>query len=296
MSASYYKMLNGVIDKKSLVKIDFTDVRPNMFSITNGGKGDLYVGIETLPGDTKYQYIIPKGNNKIIGRPVGQFSIYFYNPSSTESLPYTLEVTLENYNIGATKDTNVNVTVPESIKFDGVIKGFNIPLPEGNNHLGKVPLNELPAGDKHLGNVSIENPLPTGENNIGKVTPVGGDLDTLAEKVEQVITGLSKQANILQEITSIKSAIRELQMGSQIIPDFLRSYDQTSGDIIEMNFIKVPMISNDGSVDITVNIGGGSITLKPGEVLTDLELKGSGISVSGDSSKQFRIVLLGVSE
>ncbi len=69
---------------------------------------------------------------------------------------------------------------------DALITGFNVPLPSGNNHIGVVTVDtmpaqtitmaELPAGTNHIGSVYVDQmtPLPQGTSHIGSVTVDGG--------------------------------------------------------------------------------------------------------------------------
>jgi len=58
------------------------------------------------------------------------------------------------------------------------VSSINVPLPAGNNNIGKVDLaSSIPAGTNVIGSVTVSQfttPLPTGNNNIGNVGLLAG--------------------------------------------------------------------------------------------------------------------------
>lgn len=178
------------IPAKTLVDLDFLDTFPNYVYINNYSGGTLYFGRSVLPTNLVYDMIIDGYGDNLYASPNSFRSAYLYNDGADvtnckiTSFVATFEpAALKGGGGTATSGTTGPAT---NVNSDSTIVGFNVPMPAGNNHIGIVTVDtmpaqtinftELPAGTNHIGSVGVDSmpALATGTSHIGSVGIDGG--------------------------------------------------------------------------------------------------------------------------
>jgi len=164
-----------------------TDSLPNYFMINNLSPANIYFGIKVLPSPTTYEMKVGANGQNITTRDTPAQRIALYNDSSNpvNIILTTFTDTFDPAVLGSGGSVTVTGGGSGGTSYDGIIKGFTVALPSGNNHLGTVDIGTmpaqtftlatLPAGSNNIGKVDINSipSLPVGNNNIGNVGIVG---------------------------------------------------------------------------------------------------------------------------
>lgn len=174
------------IPAKTLIDLDFLDTFPNYVYINNYSAGTLYFGRSVLPTNLVYDMIIEGHGDNLYSSPNSFRTAYLYNDGADvvnckiTSFVATFEPTSLKGGGGTASFTGTIGDV------NSTVVGFNAPLPSGNNHVGIVTVDSMPAvtftpgatpaGTNHIGAVAVDSmaPLATGASHIGSVGIDGG--------------------------------------------------------------------------------------------------------------------------
>lgn len=176
------------IPAKTLVDLEFMDTFPNYVYINNYSGGTLYFGRSVLPSAQVYDMVIEGGGDNLYASPNSFRAAYLYNDGA-DVVNCKVTSFVATFDPAALKGGGGTATAPSGgggVADTVSINNFNVPLPSGNNHIGVVTvdtmpaqtftLTTLPAGTNHIGEVSV-NSLPalsTGTSHIGSVGIDGG--------------------------------------------------------------------------------------------------------------------------
>lgn len=111
-----------------LNEITFLDTRPNVFFIINNNPTYLYAGLESIPNNIKYEHLIKPNDTDIMGRPIPVSRIYIFNPKNI-ALTVKIFSDYTHFDIGLLKTIYARMDDEqlETIKYDGIIKGWQTP-------------------------------------------------------------------------------------------------------------------------------------------------------------------------
>lgn len=109
-------------------EITFLDTRPNVFFIINNNPTYLYASLDSIPSKTKYEHVIKPNDTDVMGRPMPQSRIYFFNP---KNVPVNIKIYSDytHFDIGLLKTifARMDDEQLDKIKYDGVITGWQTP-------------------------------------------------------------------------------------------------------------------------------------------------------------------------
>jgi hypothetical protein len=175
------------IPAKTLVDLEFMDTFPNYVYINNYSGGTLYFGRSVLPTNNVYDMIVDGHGDNLYSSPNSFRAAYLYNDGA-DVVNCKITSFVAAFNPAALKGGGGTATAPTGggIADSVSINNFDVPLPSGNNHIGVVTVDtmpaqtitmaEMPAGTNHIGSVSVDQlpALATGTSHIGSVSVEGG--------------------------------------------------------------------------------------------------------------------------
>jgi hypothetical protein len=177
------------IPAKTVVDLDFLNTAPNYVYINNYSATTLYFGKSILPSASAYDMVIDGNGDNLYSSPNSFRGAYLYNDGA-DVCNCKITSFVAPFEPAALKGGGGTATAGGgggvATDVDALITGFNVPLPSGNNHIGVVTVDtmpaqtitmaELPAGTNHIGSVYVDQmtPLPQGTSHIGSVTVDGG--------------------------------------------------------------------------------------------------------------------------
>jgi hypothetical protein len=177
------------IPPKTVVDLDFLNTSPNYVYINNYSPTTLYFGRSVLPSASVYDMVIPGNGDNLYAAPNGFRAAYLYNDGA-DITNCKITSFIAPFEPSSLKGGGGTATAPGgggiATDVNALITGFNVPLPAGNNHVGVVTVDsmpaqtltmtELPAGANHIGSVYIDQmvALPQGTSHIGSVGIDGG--------------------------------------------------------------------------------------------------------------------------
>ena len=137
--ATFKEQRITVSHKSEYVMSFFSGDMPNMFYVRNESIHTAYVSLTKMPTPTNFEFKISGNSSDIVGRPSSTSRLYIYNDSDEDINIYVISVN-DIFNLEFLKNLKVSLDneVAELIKFDGIIKGFESPLPSGVNKIGVV--------------------------------------------------------------------------------------------------------------------------------------------------------------
>lgn len=151
--ASSWRQWHVAVKSGSVGELIFSETRPNTFYVMNPSDGFIYVNLTTSnPSPELYEFEIEPNKADVIGRPTSTQNLYIYNHGSKDSV-----ITVWSYDgpfdIAMLKQFKVDL---KSAKFDGVISAFkaSASLPYGNNHIGKVTVDNLDEPTDYTTNIT----------------------------------------------------------------------------------------------------------------------------------------------
>lgn len=178
------------IPAKTLVDLEFMDTFPNYVYINNYGTGTLFFGRSVLPSNSVYDMVVPGGGDNLYASPNSFRAAYLYNDGAADAQCKITSfiATFEPASLKGGGGTATNPAGGGGVATDvnSSITNFEVALPAGNNHIGIVTvdtmpaqtftLDTLPAGSNHIGAVYVDQmaPLPQGTSHIGSVGVDGG--------------------------------------------------------------------------------------------------------------------------
>lgn len=171
-----------------LNEIIFNDTKPNHVYINNLSTSDLFLGVSVIPDADTYDKWIAPASDGLWARELGvtRIQLYVNGADNTRVQVTSFEGDFNPTTLASASDTVANSGGGGGAAFDGIIRGFNAPLPSGGNNIGKVVVSEMPAfqieqkplvaGSANIGKVDIASmpSLPVGANKIGNVGIAGG--------------------------------------------------------------------------------------------------------------------------
>lgn len=255
------------ISPYALKTVTFSDTQPNMFLIQNGNNAKLHVGLAQIPTDEVCEFKINPNTSKPFGRPIPCSEIYIRNCSGEE-------VSINLFSLAGEFDMSILCNSDVDLSIGGMntyITGFNEPLPEGDNNIGSVTVNEAVKtvglmGENVMQYYNADN-IPSDFNN-----------DVLGFALTQIIDA----------IKNIKVSSGESTEEIFYPHQFTATTSSTSHNAPEI--YKINFLSNDSTEDLTIICGGYALTLKSGEVLTDVTFKTTGGKMYYRGKGLFRIV------
>lgn len=278
------------IAPQSVEEIVFNDTMPNHFYINNLSASILYFGITVIPKENIYEMMVDSFGENIYARQIGTKRCRIYN-SGTNPAQLILITFEEQFNPStlAKAASGSSSGGGGGGSFDGVIRGFSVPLPAGDNNIGRVKvtemptmninLTELPAGNNKIGKVDVVTmpPLAEGTSHIGSVSIDGGvDIDT----IPPITIASMPPVEVSSQPTRQSHQYFEASVGtSEVVFNITDGTNQL--DVVTINFISNDDTTNDLFVSFdntpaTTTPGNGLngiIRLKPGETLTDVHRK-----------------------
>jgi hypothetical protein len=238
------------IPAKTVVDLDFLNTSPNYVYINNYSSTTLYFGRSVLPSANVYDMVIPGNGDNLYAAPNGFRTAYLYNDGADVA---NCKITsfIAPFEPSSLKGGGGTATAPGggggiATDVNALITGYNVPLPSGNNHIGVVTVDtmpaqtitmaELPAGANHIGSVYVDQmaPLPQGTSHIGSVGIDGGLTITTMPPVQVSDTPVATAHQYYEN--TIDSAVGTMQSFIMAAP------------INTINFL-----SNDGTTDLYVS-------------------------------------------
>ena len=257
----------------SLKTVSFLDTTPNMFYVQNPNGVKLKVGITSMPSDDSYEFIVGENSVKTFGRPTPANQVYFLNNSGSEVVIKLFSI-YDKFDMNILQETAIDLSGASFAGFDGIIRGFNAPLPSGTNMIGKVSFDgviPLPSATTNAMVTTAENmeTLTADEEFSGKI-----NLYTLWKKVNEIQTGQAEiLSNILAKLDNVGASMfsnMSFEHGENLI-------DTMEIDLSGMGANHISFISNDSSCDIVVTVylteyNFTSVILKENDSLADMDL------------------------
>lgn len=175
-------------------EITFADTKPNHILINNLGSSVLTFGATIIPNLSIYDKQINPFGEMLYARDTGLTRCLVY-VEGLDNCSIILTSFEDVFNPAALASSTSNGgSSGGGGSFDGVIRGIAVPLPSGNNNIGRVVVTGAPAntpttliapipnGPNKIGKVEIVDPLPAGTNKVGKVE-IADPLPTGANKI-----------------------------------------------------------------------------------------------------------------
>src|SRR3954464_106476 len=174
----------------TIVDLDFMNTSPNYVYINNYSATTLYFGKSVLPSATVYDMVIDGNGDNLFASPNSFRAAYLYNDgadiANCKITSFVAPFEPSSLKGGGGMATAGGGGGGIATDVNALITGYNVPLPAGNNHIGVVTVDtmpaqtitmaELPAGTNHIGSVAVDSlpPLATGTSHIGSVGVDGG--------------------------------------------------------------------------------------------------------------------------
>jgi hypothetical protein len=271
-----YREKTLTIDAGQTMELTFSDSDPNYIHFNNYSGAVLYFGKSVFPTANSYDLVIDSFGDNLFGSPNGFKKAYLFN-SGAAAASFKMTSFEAPFDPSTLRTTGTATTTANGVaaRVDATIIAHNVPLPAGNNNIGRVVVSEmpaatftmdvLPAGDNNIGNVDIVTmaPLVEGVSHIGSVN------------VDNAITiGSMPPVTVTNEPVRRSNQYFEGDIANYSTADF----NMGTADVIWINYIK-----NDGTVDVYVgfddidpsvagNRGNGlnmCLRLRGGESVTD---------------------------
>ena len=260
----------------------FPDTKPNHVHINNLGAGNLFLGVSVIPSPVISDMRISGYGENLYAQESGFTRIQIFNDGTDEQLIKLVSFE-HDFNPATIKPTIISGDTGGGgggEPFDGVIKGFSVPLPSGANNIGRVVVSEMPNIDVVL------DTLPAGVNQIGRVK-----VDTLPALVE----GVSHIGSVGIDGGVTISAMPPVTVSNEPVKSSHQSFEATvttTEVVFDMgveSVNRIQFINNEGDTDLFVSfdatpatsaISSGlnkSFRLRAGEILEDMPRKSSKI-------------------
>ena len=289
----------------SITTIDYLDTKPNYFRVQNRGTTEIYCSTNNMPTTKHYDFAVAGKKMKMFAEPYNRTRLYIFNPSGSdvEVAVLSFQAEFEPLTLALSE---IEVEMPKEFETSMAITSFNAPLPTGNNKIGKVEVtNGVAAADV---TVLKENTQVTAENT--------GSAKALSQTIVNLL-GELLSTTVSPDKPNLLSIINGLEnLGILLEDEFSPIYYQSrtgsfdkknqNEEIFLMDMREVPvsspitikMLTNDGEGDLTLKMKASgdtsetTLTLKPGESISDLRLNAKYIAVSG-TNYSFRDLLTG---
>lgn len=262
----------------SITTIDYLDTKPNYFRVQNRGTTELYCSTNNMPTTKHYDFAVPGKKMKMFAEPYNRTRLYIFNPSGTdvEVAVLSFQAEFEPLTLALSE---IEVEMPSSFESSMAINSFNTSLPAGNNTIGKVEVTNGPAAADIT---SIKDDM--GENLL--------KFDTLMGPAR--VAGKTNLYDIMLALQAL--AASDYVPGIHTFEEQEKSTDTNLYNGSQTMYCDVHLLTNDGAGNLTVKIkcendtSVRTLTLKPGESITDLKLKCGLLAVSG-TNYSFRAMI-----
>ena len=203
-----------IVPARTIKTIDFKDKQPNYFHIQNIGNDIIYFSVHGMPSTTYYDMKIDGGSIGTFTDTYQQPEAFIYNPS-TEDVNVIMLSFSAPFDPAVLAQANKQITIGGTIETDGVVKGFQTPLPSGSNKIGSV---------------AISGALPTGSNKIGKVEMTGTEFSNLAVKVSEIRTKLDSLSFDIGAVT-----VDEVNIKDDGVQGYIKNVSASSASNTSIN-------------------------------------------------------------
>lgn len=126
-------------------EVQYLDIYPNYFRVTNYGSGAVLCGLTKTPTDENYDFSCAAQSMKVFADVFARRYLYIYNPTGS---PVRIKVDA----LYSEFDPLILALANIDLDFSGIsmetsteITGFKSALPAGTNNIGKVNVASLPA-------------------------------------------------------------------------------------------------------------------------------------------------------
>jgi hypothetical protein len=277
------------IPAKTIVDLDFLNTSPNYVYINNYSATTLYFGRSVLPSASVYDMVIDGNGDNLYASPNGFRAAYIYNDGADVCNCKITSFTAP-FEPSSLKGGGGTATAPGggggvATDVNALITGFNVPLPAGNNHVGVVTVDsmpaqtftmaELPGGTNHIGSVTVDQmpALATGTSHIGSVGIDGGVTISSMPPVQVSDSPVATQHQMYEEnIDAANGAALMITFDNEINLINYCINDGTTDLYISFDSVDPSVAAN------RANGTNGAIRLQAGESISNFGRKCTGIN------------------
>jgi hypothetical protein len=286
---------------KSTTELNFPDTTPNYVHVNNYSGGTAYFGKSVYPSSTRYDMIVDGYGDNLYGSPNGFKKAYLYNDGAdvVNLKIMSFEAPFEPSSLKGGGGTASSVSQSPASNGNVTVVGYNVPLPSGDNNIGRVIVSDMPAQTFTM------DTLPAGTNNIGHVNV--DILPPLAQGVSHIGTvGIDGGVTI--------TSMPPVEVSNQPVKQSHQYYEGTVGDttvLFDMagdTVSQIAFLKNDGGGDLYVafdgvdpNVAGNEgnglnmrIHLLGGESLSDIPRKCGSVSFVRPAGGTGNVRFLGI--
>lgn len=258
---SFYQKRVYSVDAKSWLTVNLASVA-NYFHINNMSSGTLYFSAGRTPTPDSFDMKLAAGESGMHVEPFDTREVQIYNHGSQKAdfvmLSFSSDFEPLVLAMSAVKAAGGGggTSSGGGAAFDGIIQGFDAPLPSGANVIGSVNITENPQLTNILN--QLKGATPAGTNKIGSVDIAN------SSQLAAIVTALTTPEHGLFNSGNAAAA------GTVI--------NATSGRKIT----GITFLSNDGEADLSVTVGTATFTLKAGEVLDNFKVYVDRVTILGN--------------
>lgn len=207
---------------KSLVTIDFSNYSPNYFRIVNMGSGELFFSASTSPTTTRFDMKVAPQGSKMHVEPYGKQTVYVFNNSANDAefALLAFNAPFEPLALAVLSDESLAEVIMQHKDYDGIIRGFNIPLPAGSNTIGAVDVNnneQLTAIKNAVDSVKTAIQAQSTTVDIDAEGVVGhhiADIENYLFNIRKVLMGVNTTEGIGKQLADILTALENQSNGA----------------------------------------------------------------------------------
>lgn len=251
---------------QSTTTISFMGASPNYYRITNGGATPLYLGVSMMPTEDFFDMRISAATTKLYVDAYGHDEIYIYNPSVSDA---NIIITSFTANFDSTVLALSDIGQDFSqIDFSGSVDASG----DLKTILTAIKNNSNTDSDNIERIIKQLNETWDTEKGTSTIRTILNDMYGHTKTIKNAIDNnndVSTFGNVISQLGSINETLSSLKP----VPctKWYSGVNTDAENMYTMKYIKT--ISNDGESDMKVMISStGNITLKPGEVLSDITL------------------------
>ena len=267
-----------VIPPQVVQEYVFIDTKPNHVLLSNLGAGAVYMGITLIPSPTTSDMSVAPFSENLYAQDTGFTRIQLLNDGTD---PQRVKITSFDHPFNPTTIKPNAAAAPAAEGGGGggatTISGFSVPLPSGNNNIGKVTVTSMPdqvftlatlaAGTNNIGkvNVNLLPPLVEGVSHIGSVGIDGGVTITSMPPVTLSNEPIRQQHHYFESVVGVTEVVFDLLTSDVLTIEFI-SNDDPDNDLF---------ISFDDTAATAAPTNGlnGIIRLRPNEVMNEVNRK-----------------------
>lgn len=258
---SFYQKQIYTVKAKSWLTINLATVA-NYFHINNTSNGTLYFAANGTPTPERYDLKISAGEARMHAEPHDTREVQVYNHGSQDAnfvmMYFSSDFEPLVLAMACFEATGGGASAGEGggAAFDGIIQGFDTPLPSGANVIGSVNITENGQLTSILNQLKAA--TPAGSNKIGSVDIAN------STQLAAIVTALTTPEH------GLFSSGNAAGTGTVV--------SATSGRKITC----ITFLSNDGEADLSVTVGSATFTLKSGEVLDNFKVYVDSVTILGN--------------